>query len=398
MERFAVTASSKRILIVQYAGDYLAAYERLQASGTETYYGHRYVLEQLGLIAQTIGETAILCCKSDQLYDQVLPSGLRIIGAGPQKNWNTPATMKIVSDFDPTHLIILGPLTQLIRWGLKTDRKVLCLFADSFEIHPLRRLIRYGRIASLLNDDRIEWIANHGLSSCLSLAKIGVKRDKIIPWDWTYVRQPKDNEPKQAAGTDAINLFFAGLISERKGVRDLISAVAILKKAGLQVRAKLAGAGEIDKFRDVAAAQGVGQEVEFLGLIPNTSVVDHMRAATIVVVPSQHAYPEGLPLTIYEALCACTPIVASDHPMFVRRLSHRDTAMIYKAGKPAELAGCIRDLLADPQLYHALSASSQRTWESLQIPVKWGDLITAWLSGDKARRRWLYENRLGSKV
>jgi len=393
-----VTASSKRILIVQYAGDYLAAYNRLQTSGTETYYGHRYLLEQLGHIAQTVGETAILCCKSDQTYDQLLPSGLRIIGAGPQKHWNTPETMRIVKDFNPTHLIILGPLTQLIRWGLKTQRKILCLFADSFEIHPLRRLIRYGRIASLLNDERIEWIANHGLSSCLSLAKIGVKRDKIIPWDWPYIRQPKDNEPKQSAGTEKPSLFFAGLISERKGVRDLITAVAILKKAGILINAKLAGAGEIEKFRAVAEAQGVGQDIEFLGLIPNTSVVDYMRAASIVVVPSQHAYPEGLPLTIYEALCARTPIVASDHPMFVRRLSHRESAMIYKAGKPAELADCIKELLSNSQLYHALSANSQHTWESLQIPVKWGDLISAWLSEHADKRQWLYENRLENKA
>jgi hypothetical protein len=34
-----------RTLVVQYAGDYREANHRLQTTGTETYYGHRYVLE-----------------------------------------------------------------------------------------------------------------------------------------------------------------------------------------------------------------------------------------------------------------------------------------------------------------------------------------------------------------
>jgi len=44
-----------------------------------------------------------------------------------------------------------------------------------------------------------------------------------------------------------------------------------------------------------------------------------MRSADAIVIPSRHEYPEGLPLTIYEALAARTPIVASDHQCFSAR-------------------------------------------------------------------------------
>ena len=40
-----------------------------------------------------------------------------------------------------------------------------------------------------------------------------------------------------------------------------------------------------------------------------------MSAHDIVIVPSRHDYPEGLPMTIYEALAMRTPLVVSDHPM-----------------------------------------------------------------------------------
>ena len=138
-------------------------------------------------------------------------------------------------------------------------------------------------------------------------------------------------------------------------------------------------------------------QVAFLGLIPNAEVGACMRAASVVVVPSQHAYPEGLPLTIYEALCARTPIVASDHPMFVRRLVHRETALIYRAGKPGELADGIAELIADPALYAALSAASQRAWDGLQIPLKWGDLIARWLGGTEDDRHWLAAQSLAAR-
>jgi len=387
-----------RILFVQFAGDFKAAHDRLAASGTETYFGHRYVLEQLGGLAQTHGPTAILCCKSPSAYDVVLPSGLRVIGAGATGRWDSPETMRIVRAYRPTHLVVLGPLTRLIRWGLGAQARVLCIFADSFEIHPIRRLIRFGRLPALLNDPRIDWVGNHGLGACQSLARIGVAPDKILPWDWLHVREPRQRAPKASAGEAPHTLFYAGLVTERKGIRDVIAAAAHLKHGGVPVRVKVAGAGEIDQFRAVAEAAGVGDAFEFLGLIPNDAVTAGMREADIVVVPSQHAYPEGLPLTIYEALCANTPIVASDHPMFVRRLADRESALIYPAGRPAELAGRIRELLGNPALYAALSGASQRTWEGLQIPLKWGDLVARWLADGAEDRRWLGAHSLAART
>jgi glycosyltransferase involved in cell wall biosynthesis len=385
-----------RLIVIQYAGDYLEAHRRLQESGTEIYYGHRYALEQLAHLGQMFGETAILCCRSGQKYNTKLPSGLTVIGAGVDPNGGSHVITQLISDYDPTHLVALAPMPRIIRWGITTNRRIFCLFADSFGTNGIRRFFRYGRLTRLLNHRRVEWVANHGINACVSLAKIGVERDKIIPWDWPHARQPRDTPPKMKLDSDVRTLVYVGAVNAQKGIGDVISAVAELKRRGAPVTLKVAGAGDLRRFEVLASRLGVEPEVHFLGLISNDSVLQVMRDASVIVVPSRHSSSEGLPLTIYEALCARTPIVASDHPMFDRRLKHRVNAMIYPAGKPAELAGCVEELFTNQKLYGSLSAAAQGAWEDLQISVKWGELLYRW-AGDRAEdRRWLFESRLSS--
>ena len=383
----------KRILIVQYAGDYREAYRRLQATGTETYYGHRYVLEQLEALQRDQGDVAMVCCLSPEAYHEVLPNGLTVIGAQAHPKKQAGRIKQIMEEWNPTHLVVLGPLTALIRWGVETERRVLCQFADSFDIHPFMRLLKYGRLAPLLNGAGVDWISNHGVNACRSLARIGVTHDKLLAWDWPYVRRP-DQTPPRVLTSGPHSLLYVGTIQPKKGVGDAIGAVAELKRRGVNVTLKIAGGGQVADFQTMAAQLGVEDRVNFLGLISNTAVFDAMQAATIVVVPSRHDYPEGLPLTIYEALCARKPIVASDHPMFAGHLVDRQTAMIFPAGQPQAMADSVQTLLSDPDLYAAISQATLSAWERMQNPVKWGDILRHWVNDSPQDRQWLSANRV----
>ena len=123
-----------------------------------------------------------------------------------------------------------------------------------------------------------------------------------------------------------------------------------------------------------------------------------MRSADVVVIPSRHDYPEGFPLTIYEALCAQTPMIVSDHPMFCEQLKHRVSAMIFPASDSMALAESLRTLLTAPELYANLSAMSQATWEKLQVSVKWADLLERWLDPAPENQLWIANHCLENKV
>lgn len=385
---------NRRIMLIQYAGDFRAAYNQLCASGEEAYHGHRYVFSELERFRLTFGEVAIVCCLSPERYQETLPNGVTVIGAKAHPRYGFRHIRKIMAEWKPTDLIVLGALSDEIQWGMLNGCRVICQMADSFEINSIVRLLKFGRLTKTLNDPRVGWVTNHGANACEALIRLGVDASKVIAWDWPYSRHPEQNTIKEgpADGT----LLYVGTVQPKKGVGDIITALARLRTDGRDIKLKVAGSGKIDEFRAMSSRLGVKDSVEFLGIISNNSVFELMKKSAMVIIPSRHDYPEGLPLTIYEALCARTPIVASDHAMFRGHLIDRETAMVFPARDSDALAGCIMTLLDDYSLYTKLSKNSVVVWNRLQNPVKWGDTLFRWLSDGVEDQTWLQSHRYSS--
>lgn len=382
-----------RLLIVHFAGDFREAWQRLQRDGTERYYGHRYILEQLALIAQRHGAAGYLSCLAPP-YVEHLPGGVTVMGAGTNPARNPQAIIRMIADYDPTHLIVHGPMPAFIRWGIRRGIRVGCVFADSFEMNPLYRWLRFARLPRLLNDSGVSLLANHGVNAARSLAALGADPGKIMAWDYPHIRTPDQFAPKAGRlSSGPFTLLYVGSIERKKGVGDLISALALLGPHA-DVRLRIAGAGRVEQMRALAQRLGVADRVEFMGLVANGTIPQLMHDADAVVVPSRHAFPEGLPLTLYEALASRTPVIASDHPMFGGHLEHGQSALVFPASRPDALAQAVRDLMGDPALYARISAGAADAWQRMQIPVKWGEMIDRWMADGPEDRHWLASHTL----
>ncbi|GLT02581.1 hypothetical protein GCM10007897_39970 [Sphingobium jiangsuense] len=372
----------KRLLVVQYAGDYRQAWRQIAESGTENYQAHRYVLDSMAGLARDHGAAGLLCCRTEERYSEVLPNGVTVIGgaASADRDWRDIAGL--IEAFAPTHLVLHGPMTRLLAWTLQRPWRLACIFADSFEISWLRRRLIYGALPALLNRPKVEWVANHGENACRSLRAIGVDPAKIRVWDFPHDRKPHDLPPRTGPGDPPYVMLYVGALLASKGVGDLIRAVALLRGRGLPVEARIVGGGDRARFEALARRCGIAGHVHFTGTLPNAQVAEEMRRAALVAVPSRHSYPEGFPLTVYEALCSRTPIVASDHPMFAGHLVDGRTATVHAERNPRSLALTAERLLTDAPLYEALSRAAPACWEGLQTDRKWGDLLADWLSCD----------------
>ena len=62
-----------------------------------------------------------------------------------------------------------------------------------------------------------------------------------------------------------------------------------------------------------------------------------MHAADAVLVYLRHAYGEGLPVTIYLGFASRTPLVVSDHPMFVAYLRDCEDVLVAPERAPEAL-------------------------------------------------------------
>lgn len=383
--------------MVQYAGDYREAVQSFAAGEDETYYAQKYSVDAVAEIGRQIEEAAVLCCLTAQSYNEVLQNGVRAIGAGFDKDIQIKKLICLIEEQAPTHLIIRTPIKEVFRWAIKNKIRTIAVLADSFSTQGLRNKVKNYLLSSLLNNERVEWSFNHGINSSMSLQKIGVEPKKIIPWDWPAVVTPDSFAPKiLRVNADTRNIVYVGSVTESKGVGDVLESIAKLRFKNLPVNLKIAGRGDTEYFTNKANQLQIQSCVEFLGLVPNTAVVDLMRKADLVVIPSRHEYPEGFPMTIYEALCSRTPIIASDHPMFINNLKHGVSALIFPAGNSTALAENIEKVLSDPSLYQSLSVASSNAWKRLQIPVKWADLVNRWLNDSQEDRQWLFKHRLDS--
>jgi glycosyltransferase involved in cell wall biosynthesis len=261
------------------------------------------------------------------------------------------------------------------------------MFADSFCATGFRAAIESWLLALLLNGPSIEIVANHNLAASLDLKRIGVDPKKIVPYDWPAVIEPRAYAPKSAPpGNRVFRLIYVGSVIEAKGVGDAIQAVSRLRKRGKGVELTIIGQGDTDRFKQLAKVEDVESSVFFLGRRSHPEVLAAMRDHDAVLVPSHWGYPEGLPMTLYEAMCTRTPLVTSDHPMFKLRIRDRQNALIFPARNPSAFAERIDELASTPELYAKLSAMAEKTADDYLCPMKFDRLILDFLSPTKRRK------------
>lgn len=368
----------ENLVIVQYAGDFREAALRLSEDGTETYRAQRYTVDYVQSLASRYHVTTITGFTAEP-YDSVLPSGARAIGAGFIDRFHAPTILDLIRKTKPDRLILRLPNPILLRWAARKGLPTLALLADSFPAKKLKERFKRRVVAHYLKSANITLVANHGKSAARQLVDMGVPESKVVAWDFPAQDTPYEREAKRSP--EGRKILYAGLLSAPKGVDDLLHATASLKREGKPVTIDLYGKGETDRLTQLAKTLGIETEVTFKGLIANSEMVPAMSAADIIVVPSRHDYSEGLPLTIYEALCSRTPLVASDHPMFLENIEDGFSCVMFPGGNAKALAAKIDESLSNATIYAQISANAPEAWEKIQIQLKWADVIEGWLAG-----------------
>lgn len=380
----------RRLTFVQY-GDYAEGFRRFERGEGATYYAQEYTVRHVGEIAarDDVASVHVLTFAKDlpreELPNGVLTSGVELYPGGRRARHR--ALVDAVAATEPTHLVVAAPIVPLIRWGLRRQLPVLPLFADSFAGDGFKVALRNRRLAYVLNHPGVELVANHNLASSLDLARIGVDESKIVPFDWPAIVSPADWPAKEAPPEDRpLRLLYVGMLMQTKGVGDAIAAVAELGRRGREAELTLIGKGDDASFRALAEREGVARQVTFAGRMPHADVLRSMHEADLVLVPSHHAYPEGLPMTLYEALCTRSPLVASDHPMFRLRIRDGVNAVVHRERDAKHLARRVLDVTTDPELYARLSRTADDAAEGYLCPLKWDVLVSGFLEPDERRR------------
>jgi len=193
---------------------------------------------------------------------------------------------------------------------------------------------------------------------------LGVSRDAVV------VVANCVPAPMTKLGTGAadgpLQILFLGDPSRRKGVHDLLAALAhphLSDGPGLpDWRAVIAGGGgEVAGFREETRARGLDHRVSLPGWMNQTDVQKLLSAADVLVLPS---YGEGMAMSVLEAmsfgLCVvCTPVGA-----LAEVIEDGVSGLLVQPGDVEGLAKALRRTLDDPDLRRRLGEGARSRYRA----------------------------------
>jgi glycosyltransferase involved in cell wall biosynthesis len=144
-----------------------------------------------------------------------------------------------------------------------------------------------------------------------------------------------------------VSILFAGQVGQRKGVSDLLNALAKPATRQSDWELVIAGDGEIEAHTKMARDLGIADRVRFLGWVDLQRVSELMRSADIFVLPS---YKEGLPMAIIEAMANGLPVVTTPVGSIPDMISDGETGLLVQPGDVEALSGAFERLLQSPEL------------------------------------------------
>lgn len=172
---------------------------------------------------------------------------------------------------------------------------------------------------------------------------------------------PEPSLPRHRAAAGAPRrVLFVGNLSERKGVSDLLQALArpSLRAAALDVT--LAGGGNVAGYGAKARQLGIGHFVHFTGWVDQEQVAQLMARADVLVLPS---YDEGLPLVILEALANGVAVVCTPVGEISSVLRDGVDACFVTPGDVDGIAVALHKVLYDPGLMDTLGRNGRALYE-----------------------------------
>ena len=175
----------------------------------------------------------------------------------------------------------------------------------------------------------------------------------VIP---NSVPLPKLGQEQEQPG----RILFLGQIERRKGIVELVDALAAIAPRFPQARLAIGGQGELEQVQRRAAELGIADRIEPLGWIDAQRKAQELARAAVFCLPS-HA--EGLPMAMLEAMAAARPVVVTPVGGIPDTVHDGDNGLLVAPGDVPALAAALARLLGDDEERRRLGGRARATIE-----------------------------------
>ena len=172
---------------------------------------------------------------------------------------------------------------------------------------------------------------------------------------------PEPAVNRRITSADSVqSILFVGNLSERKGVSDLLHALALPGFDSTRLAVSIAGGGDIEAYRQKLHALGLASFVRLEGWSDQSQVAHLMAGADVLVLPS---YDEGLPLVILEAFANGVAVLCSPVGEIPAALANGVNAIFVNPGDVTGLSAALQKILRDAELRETLELNGRALYE-----------------------------------
>ena len=136
-------------------------------------------------------------------------------------------------------------------------------------------------------------------------------------------------------------ILFLGQVEPRKGIYELLEALALLRERFPHVQLAIGGQGELEKVKRRALEVGVASHITELGWVTAQRKQEELARASIFCLPS-HA--EGLPMALLEAMAAGKAVVSTGVGGIPDALRDGDNGLMVETRAPDAFYGRLPQL------------------------------------------------------
>lgn len=218
-----------------------------------------------------------------------------------------------------------------------------------------RRKLRAARFTVTCTRANLEHLRSLAPEADVSLLYHGVDAERFAP---PAGRTPRDGTDPG----DPVRILVVARAMPKKGLDTLLAALALLP-AGLAWRLDHVGAGPLlPALRREAEELGVAAAIRWHGALPQPRVIELMRAADLLCLPSRVAADgdrDGLPNVLLEAMATALPVVSTPVSAIPEAVEHGRNGLLVPPEDPRALTMAIERLARDPSERQRLGAAAR---------------------------------------
>ncbi|MEK8050127.1 glycosyltransferase family 4 protein [Ideonella sp. DXS22W] len=193
------------------------------------------------------------------------------------------------------------------------------------------------------------------------------------------------------------NLLFLGRMVQTKGIFDLLEALSLVRRNGLDFMLRVGGDGDAAPVRDAVDRLGLQGSVQLLGWVEGDQKSALLASAALLLLPSYH---EGVPMGILEAMAYGVPVVASRVGGIPEMIDDGVQGLLIEPGQINQLSDAIARLLSNANERAAMGAAAavrvDQTFAAAVVIKQLRAIHAALLNGDPMPVAGLERRQLGA--